>query len=167
MSRKRARWIHVEGWEKFQHYKTRRPPWIKNYVDLLNHDAYLQLTPHQRGILHGLWLLYSIKQEIDGSKPEIVGRQLGASIKMRDLESLNHAGFIRFSASKTLAPCKQDATPETEREEKTTSSLSPPNPLSPNGHVEVPAGTAPPTADAAAPQPATGPRKWQPGDPPV
>ena len=32
------RWIEIVGWEKFQHYRDRRPIWIKNYLDLLNND---------------------------------------------------------------------------------------------------------------------------------
>ena len=37
-------WIEVVGWEKFQHYKSRRPLWIKTYTELLTKREYRALT---------------------------------------------------------------------------------------------------------------------------
>ncbi|MCC6312071.1 MAG: hypothetical protein IT345_14290 [Trueperaceae bacterium] len=168
MSRKRPRWIVIENWDRFQHYRNRDPSWIKNYTALLHDDDYLNLTPPQRALLHGLWMLYAKTHRSVLEDTAMLSSRLGLRVRKDTLESLNRAGFIRFSASRPLADRFQDASPEKEREEKTTSSLSPPNPLSPNVRSRMPAGTAPPTADAAAPRPATGTlRKWQPGDPPL
>jgi hypothetical protein len=104
------RWIVIPNWDGddgFQHYKDRDPIWIKNYRRLLNKDEYLELSFHQRGILHSLWLAYaaSNRQLIDNTST--LNRQLGHRVTRHDLETLNHAGFIRFSASKPLAQRKR------------------------------------------------------------
>lgn len=108
-------WIYIPNWEKFQHYKGRRPVWIKCYTELLRDDNYLALSFRQRGILHGIWLLYAESRLVLGSSPARLGKLLGdESVRRRDLEALCHAGFIKLSASKPLAPRYQDASPEEE-----------------------------------------------------
>lgn len=99
-----AAWIVIPGWEKFQHYKDRDPPWIKNYTRLLRKDEYLDLTAHQRAVLHGIWLL-AAQNDNQGQvrlNTSSLSRQLNLRVSSRQLESLNHAGFIEFSASKVL-----------------------------------------------------------------
>lgn len=96
--------IEIVGWERFQHYRDRNPPWVKNYLSLMSNRNYLNLSFRMRGILHGLWLLYAASGRDLGASPAQLGRMLGdSSVRMRDLERLNHAGFIRISASGTLA----------------------------------------------------------------
>jgi hypothetical protein len=108
------RYIEVLGWERFQHYKDRDPAWIKNYVRLLHNDAYLDLTLHQRGVLHGLWILYAANGRQIRDSTATVSRQLGGRVSRATLEALNDAGFIRIVDSKPLAPRYQDASPEVE-----------------------------------------------------
>ena len=36
-----TQWIEIVNWDKFQHYKDRRPVWIKLHLDLLDNDDYL------------------------------------------------------------------------------------------------------------------------------
>jgi len=99
-------WIAIPRWDEFQHYGNRDPVWIKNYLRLLRDDNYLELTLSQRGILHGLWMLYAVT---DGAlKVSVVKRDLvltrGASKYFREnIEALNQAGFIAIVASKPLA----------------------------------------------------------------
>ena len=50
-------YIYVTNWDKFQHYRDRRPSWIKNYTELLRDAEYLELSFADRGLLHGIWLL--------------------------------------------------------------------------------------------------------------
>ncbi len=107
------RWIIIPNWPRFQHYKERRPVWIKAYTELLADRAYLKLTLRQRGLLHGLWLAYAASGLDLGSSAAQVGRVLGEpTVRTRDIEALNHAGFITLSASKPLAERYQDASPE-------------------------------------------------------
>ena len=96
-------WIEVVGWHRFQHYSDRDPPWIKNYLALLHDHNYLSLTAHQRAVLHGLWILYaSARCQVPVNTASLT-RQLALRVSSRQLEALNHAGFIRFVASKPLA----------------------------------------------------------------
>lgn len=94
-------WITIPNWERFQHYGLyRRPPWIKNYTELLRKDEYLDLPFAARGLLHGIWLAYADR---DGRlrKADLPATLLG---RARDahLASLNHAGLIDFCASRPL-----------------------------------------------------------------
>ncbi|MCR4339132.1 MAG: hypothetical protein NUW01_04500 [Gemmatimonadaceae bacterium] len=114
---KNERWIVITNWAKFQHYKDRRPPWIKNYIELLARDEYLELSGARRGLLHGLWLAYAQSGTTMRADIKLINSRLGLQAKMVDLEALNHAGFITLSASKTLAARYQDASPE-QRESK-------------------------------------------------
>lgn len=97
------KWIVVLNWEKFQHYKDRRPAWIKSYVDLLHNDSYLGLTPNRRGLLHGLWITYAITNGEVPHNTLRISSWLNMKVTRRDLQALSDAGFIGFSASKPLA----------------------------------------------------------------
>src|SRR5262245_45142952 len=114
------RWIVVEHWNRYQHYGDRSPAWIKNHLDLLHNDGYLELTPNQRAVLHGLWLLYASAHGEVRENTARLSRQLNLRVMRRTLEALNHAGFIRFSASKPLALTRSGET-ETEKTKKTQS----------------------------------------------
>jgi hypothetical protein len=90
-------WIVVPNWEKFQHYKDRRPLWIKLYTELNSRDDWLELTFAERGLLVTIWIEYArAGGRLRRSKVPAKGplRHL-----QRHLERLNHAGFIRLSAS--------------------------------------------------------------------
>jgi len=97
------RWIEVVGWEKFQHYKKRRPAWIKVYTDLLDDDAYLGLPFGTRCLLIELWMLYGLTAAQVPLDTRSISRRLQHRVTMHQLELLNRAGFIRFRASKPLA----------------------------------------------------------------
>src|SRR3990167_3921160 len=98
------RWIIVTAWERHQHRdmaRTSVPPWMKVYTRLLSDDDYLKLSFRQRGILLGIWLAYARGRRVLGSSPARLGRILGdETVRQRDLDTLNHAGFITFSDSK-------------------------------------------------------------------
>lgn len=102
--------IEVCNWNKFQHYKDRDPPWIKNYTRLLADHNYLSLTLRQRGILHGLWLLYAASGRDLGHSPAQIGSMLGQErVRTRDLERLEQAGFIRtFASARALARSREE-----------------------------------------------------------
>ena len=52
-------WIVVPGWDKFQHYKDRAPPWIKLYTELNSRADWLGLGVAERGLLCTIWVEYS------------------------------------------------------------------------------------------------------------
>jgi len=99
--------IIIPRWEEFQHYKNRDPKWIKNYVRLLDDDAYMSLSLHARGVLHGLWMAYARSGANLGDDVARLTRRLSSDRRDRvttpTLLSLNHAGFIDLSASTLLA----------------------------------------------------------------
>jgi hypothetical protein len=114
----RQKWIEIVGWDTFQHYTKRRPIWIKNYVALLLKDEYRELTGHQRGVLHGLWMLYALSECQLRADTASISRQLGLRVSTAQLESLNDAGFLRIRARRPLASSRARAREETETEKR-------------------------------------------------
>ncbi len=126
-------WILVLKWDELQHYKNRNPPWIKNYLNLLDKDEYMELSPGSRALLHGLWLLVARRA---GDSPHSsfidppcfpadtlrLSRALSMKVSSHHIASLVHAGFIEVSASKPLASSLakrgQNASLEREREKE-------------------------------------------------
>ena len=107
----KERWIIIPRWPDFQHYKNRDPLWIKDYVKQLRNDEWMGLSLAQRGLLQGLRLLYAESNGVvseSGARRRLVGSESDARYWRVHLESLNHAGFIRFSASKPLALEKEN-----------------------------------------------------------
>jgi hypothetical protein len=103
-------WIEIPNWDRFQHYKDRDPPWIKNYTRLLNDPDYLRLTPQTALILHRLWLDYARNNRSSRADDTAnLSRRLGLRVMKYHLQALSDAGFIRISASKPLAPRYPDA----------------------------------------------------------
>ena len=58
----------VKNWEKFQHFKDRKPPWIKLYRDILDDKEWHKLDPVAAKALVMIWLLAS---ENDGQLPDV------------------------------------------------------------------------------------------------
>jgi len=59
--------LRIKGWEQFQHFKDRRPPWIKLYRDILDDIQWHELPAQSAKILVMLWLIAS---ENDGYLPD-------------------------------------------------------------------------------------------------
>ena len=101
-------YIVIPNWGKFQHYKDRRPVWIKAYVDLLGRDEWWELTDSERGVLFLIWLEYAAcGKRLKVARVLAGGRQKS---RRRALQRLNDAGFLTLSAS-----------PEVERDKEKTS----------------------------------------------
>lgn len=60
--------MRIKNWEKFQHFKDRRPPWVKLYRDLLDDKEWHKLDDSAAKLLVMLWLLAS---ENNGNLPAI------------------------------------------------------------------------------------------------
>lgn len=63
--------LRVRGWSKFQHYKKRRPPWIKLHRTLLEDYRFARLQLASKALAPALWLLASESE--DGSVAYDVG----------------------------------------------------------------------------------------------
>ena len=124
-------YLRVTNYERYQHYKNRRPIWIKLYVDLLDDYQLKKQKPHVR-LLAMLLLLVAAKQDNRiPHDPEWLAQelQLGAGSVAAGIETLVAIGLLsvagrKHSASKTLAKRYQVASPEVEVE-KRRKNLSP------------------------------------------
>lgn len=59
--------MRIKNWTKFQHFKDRRPPWVKLYRDILDDIEWHELDPLAAKVLVMLWLIAS---EDDGRIPD-------------------------------------------------------------------------------------------------
>jgi len=57
----------IKGWHKFQHFKDRKPPWVKLYRDVLDDMDWHELDPVAAKALVMMWLIAS---EDDGRLPD-------------------------------------------------------------------------------------------------
>lgn len=112
-----AGYIYIKGWSKFQHPDVARGggarlPWIRDYVDQLDNEAYLGLTMNQRAALQDVRRLCAVygngRVSVRGSYLE---RRLDWPPRYgaRAIEALVQAGFIEVRASKLQARRKQAA----------------------------------------------------------
>ena len=58
--------VSIKNWRRFQHFKDRRPPWIKLYRELLDDRQWHELPPECSKLLIGLWLFAS-EQHVEGT----------------------------------------------------------------------------------------------------
>ena len=116
------------NWENFQHYKNRRPPWIKSHHALLDDREYQRLPLASRALAPSLWLLASESKDgsFDISIEELTFR---LRLPVKDIEAglkpLIAAGFftVEHVASNVLADCQHVApksSSEKSREETET-----------------------------------------------
>ena len=61
--------MRIKNWSRFQHFKDRKPPWIKLYRELLDDLEWHKLDAQSSKVLVMLWLLASESDE--GILPEI------------------------------------------------------------------------------------------------
>jgi len=59
--------MRIKNWTKFQHFKDRRPPWVKLYRDILDDLEWHELDPFAAKVLVMLWLIAS---ENEGQIPD-------------------------------------------------------------------------------------------------
>lgn len=111
------RYFRVVNFEKHQHYKERRPPWIKLHAEVLDDYDFLCLQDASKAHAMLIWVLASKMENRIPYDAEFIGRKIGATVPV-DLEALTSQGFIECSNddSKALAVPKQSAMPETETE---------------------------------------------------
>lgn len=58
--------MRIKNWNKFQHFKDRKPPWVKLYRDVLDDIEWYELDPLASKVLVMCWLIAS---EDDGNLP--------------------------------------------------------------------------------------------------
>ena len=112
---------HVKNWGTFQHYKDRRPPWIKLHRTILDDCDFLRLHVASRALAPLIWLLAS--ESADGSfEGDVTGLSFRLRIDAKEIKQgltgLLEIGYITQScdAIAALASRKQEARPEAEAE---------------------------------------------------
>lgn len=107
----------IKNWNQFQHFKDRRPPWIKLYRDLLDDLEWHQLDPVAAKVLVMLWLIAS---ESGGNLPDktILAFRLRMSEKdvLTCMNKLSH--WLNQDDINAISTRYQDDSPETETETK-------------------------------------------------
>jgi hypothetical protein len=108
-----------KNWGAFQHYKNRKPAWIKLHHGLLDDFTFSRLPVASKALAPLLWLLASEYQDGKITAPidELAFRlHMIPSDLVAALSPLIDSGF--FNASEPLADCYQDASLEKRRGEK-------------------------------------------------
>lgn len=120
--------MKIKNWSQFQHFKDRRPPWIKLYRDILDDIEWHELDPRSAKVLVMLWLIAS---ENDGSLPDV--KRLAFRLRMTEKDT--EASLIKLShwldqddidlISSGYQPNILETETETEEEKETDSSIEP------------------------------------------
>ena len=125
--------MRIKDWPKFQHFKDRRPPWIKLYRDLLEDDQWYELPAASAKILISLWLLASEDETKHGLLPSVKKTAFRLRITEKALLSacselahwLIQDDITTISPPRQLVPSETETETETEGEPRLTT-LPPP-----------------------------------------
>lgn len=129
--------LRVRNWEKFQHYRGRKPPWIKLHRDILDDYEFACLPLASRALAPCIWLLASESEDgsIDLDVPRLAFRLRVTEEEVKEhVKPLIDKGFLECEqdANAVLAPRKQSAMPEVEVErERETEERKIPAPAAP------------------------------------
>ncbi len=108
----------IKNWSRFQHFKDRRPPWVKLYRDLLDDLDWFELDPLASKTLINLWLIAS---EYDGCLPSLEILAFRLRLKKQELtnilSSLSH--WLEQVDINSISEGYQHDRPETETETET------------------------------------------------
>lgn len=80
--------MRIKDWGKFQHFKDRRPPWIKLYRDLLDDEEYYNLPAQSAKVLTLLWLLASEDPSRQGLLPSVQKIAFRLRLSEKSIESI-------------------------------------------------------------------------------
>lgn len=98
--------MNVKNWSKFQHFKDRRPPWIKLYRDILDDVEWHELDGETAKVLTMLWLIAS---EANGQLPCVKTLAFRLRMRVQDLEQcLSNLGHWLECDDTTISTCHQD-----------------------------------------------------------
>lgn len=111
--------LRIKNWKRFQHFKDRRPPWIKLHRDVLDDMEWYELDPVAAKHLVMVWLIASEDEGKEGRLPGIKELAFRLRISEKQVEStmlkLSH-WLIRDDIA-AISQGYQDGPPEKSREE--------------------------------------------------
>jgi hypothetical protein len=76
--------MKIKNWSKFQHFKDRKPPWVKLYRDVLDDMEWYELDPLASKVLVMCWLIAS---EDEGRLPS--AKTLAFRLRMSEKQTLD------------------------------------------------------------------------------
>jgi len=110
--------MKIKNWTKFQHFKDRRPPWVKLYRDILDDLEWHELDPLAAKVLVMLWLIAS---EDEGRIPDT--KTLAFRLRLTEIKTkeivikLSH--WLEHDDTSVISDGYQHDPLETERETET------------------------------------------------
>jgi uncharacterized phage protein (TIGR02220 family) len=111
----------IKNWSKHQHFKDRRPPWIKIHREILDDPEWFDLTGEEAKHLIMLWLIASEDEDMEGKLPSLkkIAFRLRVS-ESKAQQTLNKlTNFLIQDDIKAISECCQVDAPETETETET------------------------------------------------
>lgn len=113
------KFLKVNNWEDFQHYKDRNPPWIKLYNTLLSDYEFTCLQDDSKLLLIMIYLIASQTNNKIPYDEQWVKHKAMLDMEV-DLKPLIDAGFLLLvqDDSEVIAKRKRDAIPEQSRAEQ-------------------------------------------------
>ena len=113
--------MKIQNWSKFQHFKDRRPPWIKLHRDILDQRDIMSISACAFRLLSCLWLLASEDEKMDGNLPPV--EDIAFRIRMPVSEILKLlqelVPWVQQYDIEVISDRYQDVPPERERESET------------------------------------------------
>jgi len=110
--------MRIKDWNKFQHFKDRRPPWIKLYREILDDPEWHELEPASAKVLVMIWLIAS---EEMGELPTIkkLAFRLRLTEKQIEIHCSKLSHWLIQDDIKVISDQYQHDAPETETETET------------------------------------------------
>jgi hypothetical protein len=108
-----VKFLAVKGFDRFQHYRDRNPPWIKLHGTILTDLAFLEMPEAAQAQLVKLWVLASQLGHPLPNNPKLLAGKIGTTGKFH-LATIIAAGFLvpcDEIASSPLADLEQKAKP--------------------------------------------------------
>ena len=108
--------MKIKNWKKFQHFKDRRPPWIKLHREILEQRDINTISDRAFRLLVNLWVLASDDKEMVGNLPEISDIAWKLRKSEKEIAELLQelTPWIDHSDIEVISPCQQPVPPETE-----------------------------------------------------
>jgi len=111
--------MRIKNWSKFQHFKDRRPIWIKLYREIMDDLEWHNLSGDAAKFLVSLWLLAS---ETDGNLPDITTISFRCRLDTKKCEKL-FSELTHYIDIDLISDVYTDDIPEKRREETETEKI--------------------------------------------
>jgi hypothetical protein len=124
--------MKIKNWSKFQHFKDRKPPWVKLYRDVLDDMEWYELDPLASKVLVMCWLIAS---EDDGRLPN--SKTLAFRLRMTEKQTIDCLNKLShwleqddidlISEQYQTDSLETERETETKKEKKATAVVCPPD----------------------------------------